>query len=43
MTVNGQNHRPLSGHLPPSRRAVWFDTRTMYVDQTGDLAHHLLF
>jgi 3-phenylpropionate/cinnamic acid dioxygenase small subunit len=21
----------------------WFDTRTMYVDQTGDLSHHLLF
>jgi 3-phenylpropionate/cinnamic acid dioxygenase small subunit len=21
----------------------WFDTRTMYVDQTGDLSRHLLF
>jgi 3-phenylpropionate/cinnamic acid dioxygenase small subunit len=21
----------------------WFDTRTMYVDQTGDLSQHLLF
>jgi len=21
----------------------WFDTRTMYVDQTGELGHHLLF
>ena len=21
----------------------WFDSRTMYVDQTGDLRHHLLF
>jgi 3-phenylpropionate/cinnamic acid dioxygenase small subunit len=21
----------------------WFDTRTMYVDQTGDLSHHLMF
>ena len=20
----------------------WFDTRTMYVDQTGDLSHHLM-
>ena len=23
--------------------AWWFDTRTMYVDQSGDLSHHLLF
>ena len=23
--------------------AWWFDTRTMYVDQTGELGHHLLF
>jgi 3-phenylpropionate/cinnamic acid dioxygenase small subunit len=21
----------------------WFDTRTMYVDQAGDLSHHLMF
>ena len=21
----------------------WFDTRTMYVDQTGELGHHLMF
>jgi hypothetical protein len=21
----------------------WFDTRTMYVDQTGDLSQHLMF
>ena len=23
--------------------AWWFDTRTMFVDQTGDLSHHLKF
>lgn len=37
----------VTGHYTDTFRRVdgawWFDTRTMHVDQTGDLSHHLLF
>jgi 3-phenylpropionate/cinnamic acid dioxygenase small subunit len=36
----------ITGHYRDTFHRVdgqwWFDTRTMYVDQTGDLSHHLL-
>ncbi len=37
----------ITGHYRDTFHRVdgtwWFDTRTMYVDQTGDLSHHLKF
>jgi hypothetical protein len=37
----------ITGHYRDTFHRVdeqwWFDTRTMYVDQAGDLSHHLLF
>ena len=37
----------ITGHYRDTFHLVegrwWFDTRTMYVDQTGDLSHHLKF
>jgi 3-phenylpropionate/cinnamic acid dioxygenase small subunit len=37
----------ITGHYRDTFHVVdgewWFDTRVMFVDQTGDLSHHLLF
>jgi hypothetical protein len=37
----------ITGHYRDTFRRIdgtwWFDTRTMYVDQAGDLSHHLKF
>lgn len=37
----------ITGHYQDTFHRVddawWFDTRVMFIDQTGDLSHHLLF